>query len=103
MTVIPSSVSARVPATTSLAAHRTSGRASAQSRTVERSAAETGKAKSAIGPLGILTVLTGIGVAVGGTLWAVELDVPYPLAIMAGYCSLMTSACLCATLMVLRK
>src|SRR5215475_825472 len=103
MTAIPSSVSARVPATASLAAHTTSDRSSTQARTVEKSAAAAGKAKSAIGPLAIVTVLTGICVAVGGVVWAVELDVPYPLAIMAGYCSLMTSACLCAMLMVLRK
>jgi hypothetical protein len=32
--------------------------------------------------------ITGIGVAVGGAIWAIIIGVPEPIAIMAGYCTL---------------
>ena len=65
--------------------------------------AVSSKSPSAIVSLGIAIVLIGFCIAVGGTLWAIALDVPYPLAIMSGYCTFIASACLGAVLMVLRK
>src|SRR5262245_39887973 len=54
--------------------------------------------RSAIG-LGCLGVLfVGIVVALSCTIWAIEEGVAAPLAIVAGYCTFVTSACLCMVL-----
>jgi len=72
-------------------------------KAAERPPAAPSKRLSTIGALSILVLLAGLCVAFAGTLWAIELDVPYPLAIMWGYCTFLASACLCAVLMVLYK
>lgn len=52
-------------------------------------------ARAPIGMAALATAGTGIIVALGGAAWAVQVDVSYPVAIMAGYCTL--AATLCAT------
>lgn len=52
-------------------------------------------ARAPIGMAALATAGTGMAVALGGTVWAVQLDVSYPIAIMVGYCTL--AATLCAT------
>jgi hypothetical protein len=103
MSAIPSSVSAPVSPKTPFGTLTKSGQSPTVAKAVEKSAAVTNKSPSTIGPLGIMVLLSGICVAIGGILWAIELDVPVPLAIMAGYCTFIASACLCILLMVLRK
>lgn len=41
-----------------------------------------------LGWLGWLPAILGILAAIGGGIWAVIIGVPYPIAIMAGYCTL---------------
>jgi len=47
-----------------------------------------GTAFTLIGWFGGSAWITGIGIAVGGAIWAVVRGVPVPIAIMAGYCTL---------------
>jgi hypothetical protein len=53
------------------------------------------------GSAGLATAGTGVAIAVGGTIWAVLVNVPAPIAIMAGYCTLVGA--LCATVMLRMK
>jgi hypothetical protein len=62
-----------------------------------------GKIQSAIGLSGLVILSTGLAVALFCTVWAIEARVPYPVAIMAGYCTLVGSACLCATFLVVQN
>jgi hypothetical protein len=101
MSAIQSSVSAPASSNSALGTLK-SGQSPVHAKAVEKTAAVM-ESPSTIGPLGILVLLSGICIAVGGTLWAIELDVPYPVAVMAGYCTFIASACLCVALMVLRK
>ncbi|HLQ89738.1 MAG TPA: hypothetical protein VK148_06875 [Xanthobacteraceae bacterium] len=101
MSAIQSSVSAPASSNSALGTLK-SGQSPVHAKAVEKTAANLER-PSTIGPLGILVLLSGICIAVGGTLWAIELDVPYPVAVMAGYCTFIASACLCVALMVLRK
>ena len=107
MSAIQSSVNAPISPNTSLGTLTKPTQNPTQPKAVEKSAAGTNESPStiehSIGALGVLVLLGGICIAVGGTLWAIELEVPYPLAIMAGYCTFIASACLCVALMVLRK
>lgn len=49
--------------------------------------------------LGVAAFLAGIGASFGGTIWAVQVGVSYPIAMMAGYCTLVGSLCLLAALL----
>ena len=62
-----------------------------------------GKIYSTIGLSGIAILSVGAIVAAFCTAWAIEVGVPLPLSIMAGYCTLGVSACLCAALAVAQK
>ena len=62
-----------------------------------------GKIQSAIGLSGLVILSTGIVVALFCTVWAIEARVPYPVAIMAGYCTLVGSACLFAAFLVVQN
>jgi hypothetical protein len=62
-----------------------------------------GKIQSAIGLSGLVILSTGIVVALFCTVWAIKAHVPYPVAIMAGYCTLVGSACLCAAFLVVQN
>lgn len=65
---------------------------------VPAAAPVTGEIMAARAPIGmaaLATAGTGVVVALGGAVWAVQADVAYPIAIMAGYCTL--AATLCAT------
>ena len=62
-----------------------------------------GKIQSTIGLSGLVILSTGIVVALLCTVWAIEARVPYPVAIMAGYCTLVGSACLCAAILVVQN
>ena len=104
MSAIPSTVSAPIVPAPSLATLTKPAQSPTQPKAVEKPAVGATKSASTtgIGSLGVFVLLSGICIAVGGTLWAIELEVPYPLAIMAGYCTFIASACLCTTLMILR-
>jgi len=54
--------------------------------------------RARIGIFGLAAFLAGIGLSFGGTIWAVQVGVSYPIAVMAGYCTLVGSICLLAAL-----
>lgn len=56
---------------------------------------------SPAGPWVLVAVTAGAIIGIGGAGWAVLIDVPFPLAIMAGYCTLAVSVCLAAALVLL--
>lgn len=73
------------------------------------SPAKLGAASSAIreafqrvGPLGAAVIGIGSAISVGGTIWAIALDVPPPIAIMVGYCALAGTACVAVAPLVFR-
>jgi hypothetical protein len=51
---------------------------------------------STAGTLALVAAATGTVLSVGGAIWAVQMGVPYPLAIMAGFCTLAGGVCLAA-------
>jgi len=53
---------------------------------------------AALGSLGLLILCGGIALAVFCTAWAIQADVPYPVALAVGYCTVACTACLCAVL-----
>src|SRR4051812_27788543 len=72
----------------------------AQSTYAQRLIAGVRKIQADLGPSGIAVLSSGIAVALCCTTWAVQLDVPFPLALMAGHCTVLASACLCVVLRV---
>ena len=75
----------------------------AQYTSIQRLIAAARKIQSTIGLSGVAALSSGIAVALCCTVWAIQVDVPSPLAIMAGYCTLIVSACLCAALLLIRN
>ena len=59
--------------------------------------------QSSIGTVGTAALSSGIILALGCTLWAISLGVSQPLAIMVGYCAMVGSACLCTSIVLLRR
>jgi hypothetical protein len=51
-----------------------------------------------LGSAALAAVGSGAAVAVGGTIWAMLANVPAPIAIMAGYCTLAAALCAAAVL-----
>jgi hypothetical protein len=60
------------------------------------------KVQSAIGSSGLAALSSGVVLAICGTALAIHEGVPYPLAVMVGYCTVVASACLCAALFNVR-
>jgi hypothetical protein len=61
------------------------------------------KVEAAIGLSGLAVVSFGVALAVCGTALAIREGVPYPLAVMVGYCAAVGSACLGAALSNFRR
>src|SRR5262249_18454334 len=59
--------------------------------------------RSAIGLPVLLGVAVGVALAVGCTIWAIEEGVPHPLAIMVGYCTVASSACVGTALLAVQS
>jgi hypothetical protein len=59
--------------------------------------------QSTIGLSGIVVLSSGILVTLICTVWAIVAGVPHALAIMAGYCTLVGSVCLCAALLIIQN
>ena len=70
---------------------------------MQRVRAGFAKIESATALLGFAAVSVGGVLAIGCTAWAIHEGVPYPLAIMVGYCTVIGSACLCAALLTIQK
>ena len=58
---------------------------------------DPGKIRSTTSMLALALIATSLAASVGGALWAIQLGVSYPIAIMAGYCTFAVSACQHAT------
>jgi hypothetical protein len=74
-------------------AQEASNRPSAESTYLQRMRVGFAGVETAIGPLGLAIVALGMVLAVGGSALAIHEGVPYPLAIMVGYCTVVGSAC----------
>jgi hypothetical protein len=61
-----------------------------------------GKTGSNIGALYVAAACVGLVLSVGGPIWALEIGIAVPIAIMAGYCTLICSACVATAPFVLR-
>jgi hypothetical protein len=67
--------------------------------------AEAGRVRAAgalLGWSGLAVAVVGIGLAAASTLWALRLDVPYQVALLAGYITLAATVCLGAALIAVR-
>ena len=58
--------------------------------------------RSAIGLPVLVAVACGVALAVACTLWAIQEGVPYALAIMVGYCTVASSACVGTALLAVQ-
>jgi len=58
--------------------------------------------RSAVGLSVFVAVSCGVALAVYCTLWAIQEGVPQPLAIMVGYCTVASSAGVCAALLAIQ-
>lgn len=84
------------------AAPMTFGDASALRASTRGLAAGVRKFYAVIGVSGAGVLLGGAVLAVVCTGWAIELDVPYPMALLAGYITVAASVCVCAALVAIR-
>jgi hypothetical protein len=84
-------------------AQKTSNRRSAESTHLQRVKVGFAGIVSAIGLSGLAAVSSGLVLAVCGTALAIHDGVPYPLAVMVGYCAAVGSACLGAALVNIRR
>ena len=82
---------------------KTSKRRFADYAYVQRVRAGFVKIESATGWLGLAAVSVGVVLAVCCTVWAIHEGVPYPLAIMVGYCTVIGSAGFCAALLAIQR
>jgi hypothetical protein len=55
-----------------------------------------------LGVPGSTTLLVGAVLAVACMVWALRLEVPFPVALLAGYITVAASACICAALVAVR-
>ena len=76
---------------------------SAESTQMQRVKAGFARIESAIGLSGLAAVSSGVVLAVCGMALAIQEGVPYPLAVMVGYCAAVGSACLGAALLNIRR
>jgi hypothetical protein len=51
---------------------------------------------------GLIVTVVGLGLAAASTLWALRLDVPYQVALLAGYITLAATVCIGAALVAVR-
>jgi hypothetical protein len=79
-----------------------SGRATTVRAYAKRAAALTRQFCSILGTTGLTTLVAGVVAAIACTLWAVRLDVPLQVALLAGYITLAATACICAALIAVR-
>jgi hypothetical protein len=93
--------SAMIPETATKEQPRT--KALAQGRHIQYLLVGLGKIHSTIGLSGIAILSIGSVVALSCTIWAIEVGIPRPLAIMVGYCTFVSSACLSAALLVVQN
>jgi hypothetical protein len=84
-------------------AQKASNRRSVESTQMQRVKVGFARIESAIGLSGLAAVSSGVVLAVGGTALAIHEGVPYPLAVMVGYCAAVGSACLGAALLNIRR
>ena len=59
--------------------------------------------RSTIGLSVLVAAACGVALAVGCTLWAIQEGVPHPLAIMLGYCTVASSACVGMALLAVQS
>ncbi len=91
---------ARLPRIAAPETHTNSGQSSARQNHLRQLILDVRKISAAIGGLGLLVLCCGITLAALCTVWAIEVGVPYPMALAAGYCTAACSACLCAALLL---
>jgi hypothetical protein len=83
-------------------AQRASNRRFAEYAHLQRVRAGFARVESAIGLSGLAAVSSGVALAICCTALAIHQGVPYPLAVMVGYCTVVGSACLGAALFNVR-
>jgi hypothetical protein len=103
MSINQSPASATVSPIAPPEAQKASNRRSAESTHLQRVKAGFARIESAIGLSGLAAVSSGVVLAVCGTALAIHEGVPYPLAVMVGYCAAVVSACLGAALLNIRR
>jgi hypothetical protein len=80
-----------------------SNRSAAEYAPLQGVSAGLAKAQAAIGLPGLAALSAGVILAIGCTALAIDQGVPYPLAVMVGYCTVVGSACLCMALANMRR
>jgi hypothetical protein len=90
---------ARLPQILASRPHPNAGQSLARQNHLQQLVLDVRAIRAAMGTLGLLVLSGGIALAAFCTAWAVQADVPYPIALAVGYCTMACTACLCAALM----
>ena len=99
MSINQQPATARLPQILAPKSHPNAGHNSARQNHVQQLILDVRTIRAAMGTLGLLILSCGIALAAVCTTWAVQAEMPYPIALAVGYCTLACSACLCAVLM----
>jgi hypothetical protein len=67
-----------------------------------RVAGPVGDALTILGPSGLAVAVVGTGLAAAAILWALRLEVPYQVALLAGFTTLAATVCVCAAMVAVR-
>jgi hypothetical protein len=95
MSINQSPASAAVSQIAPPEAPKASNRSVAEHAAMRRAQTGVAETQTAIGVPGLAVLSSGVILAVCCTALAIQQDVPYPLAVMVGYCTVVASACLC--------
>ena len=98
MSINQQPATARLPQILASKSHPNAGQSAARQNYVQQLILDVRTIGSALGGLGLLVLAGGIALAAFCTAWAVQAEVPYPIALAVGYCTVACSACLCAAL-----
>jgi hypothetical protein len=98
MSIIEQPATSRLPKILASKSNPNTNPAATSRQSARQLAIDVRTVGSALGPLGLLILCGGIALAVFCTAWAIQADVPYPIALAVGYCTAACTACLCAVL-----
>jgi hypothetical protein len=98
MSINQQPATARLPQILAPKSQPNASQSAAPHNSAQQLAADVRTLGAALGSLGLLILCGGIALAVFCAAWAIQADVPYPIALAVGYCTVACTACLCAVL-----
>jgi hypothetical protein len=88
----------RLPQILTSKSHPNTVQSAARQNYVQQLILDVRTIRAAIGTVGVLVLFGGIALAAFCDAWAIQAELPYPIALAVGYCTVACSACLCMAL-----